>query len=239
MNRSRASTSPNTTTSTYTAAEIGITLRTAGIQPPISPANLFFAASLVISGKYCPGWYVRVFPDGNTGIVSAHSLVPTNVFHGNRQRESSFAVPCGGAADFTRSGSGSPCCKSLSANRSGPEIPISASFNPKYGGSASANVASALFPSTRDAPAPEIKVIDPSRVRKSSYTFQPVAPTLNSQTKVWPATSGAAPPLTPNSRLGSNSAAREVAVVFVATYPSTADVTPNSRKNSRRCIRHL
>ena len=103
-----------------------------------------------------------------------------------------------------------------------------------------AKVASALFASARETPVAEIKVIAPSRVRKSSYTFHPVPPTLNSHNKVCPDTSGAAPELRPSSRLVSNSApfAREAAAAFVATYPSSADVTPKSRKNSRRSISH-
>src|SRR5215469_8666135 len=102
-------------------------------------------------------------------MVSEASLVPTKVSQGSRQPGPVGGTdPKGGAADFTRSGSGSsPASSSRSARRSRGEVPISRKLNPRYEVSLSENDASALLGRTR-APDAERNVIAPSRVRKSS-----------------------------------------------------------------------
>ena len=131
-----------------------------------------------------------MLPLEKSGIVSLHSFVPTNVSQGRRQLGPVLCNdPSGGAADLTRSRSGSsPPSSRCSASRSRGDIPMSLRASPRYGGESSGNDASALFASDR-APDAERKVITPSRVRKSSKTFHAVEPIVNSQMKVCPAIS--------------------------------------------------
>ena len=108
--------------------------------------------------------------------------MPTNVV---QVRGFFSADAIGGAAELTTSGSGSPFCSRRSARRSAEESPTSLRVNPRYG-VVSGIDASALLERERVGPVDDTNTSAPSRVRRSSYTFQVSDSVLNSVTKVSP-----------------------------------------------------